>query len=235
MDGVREAARKDGKLKFNALMHHVNEARLTESFKQLKKTATVGVDKVTWHEYEQNMGSNITDRHGRIHRGAYRAKPTRRVWIPKPDGRQRPLGVASLEDTPTTTVVASANDASADDEDTLLEFASCMRDNGVEDFEDPSIGADGVPEFNLRGGGSDTDRDVVREAFEACSEHLEGLAFGPGSIDVTELADTLVEFAACMRDNGYDMPDPDLSNFGERDEANKNLFVRKVMLCFFKK
>ena len=98
MDGVREAARKDGKLKFNALMHHVNEARLTESFKQLKKTAAVGVDKVTWHEYEQNMGSNITDRHGRIHRGAYRAKPTRRVWIPKPDGRQRPLGVASLED-----------------------------------------------------------------------------------------------------------------------------------------
>ncbi len=79
MDGVREAARKDGTLKFSALMHHVNEARLTESFKQLKKTAAVGVDKVTWHEYEQNMGSNITDLHGRIHRGAYRAKPTRRV------------------------------------------------------------------------------------------------------------------------------------------------------------
>ncbi len=98
MEGVREAARKDGKLKFSALLHHVNEAGLTESFKQLKKTAAVGVDEVTWHEYEQNMGSNITDLHGRIHRGAYRAKPTRRVWMLKPDGRQRPLGVTSLED-----------------------------------------------------------------------------------------------------------------------------------------
>lgn len=96
--GVREAARKDGQLKFTALLHHVNETRLAESFKQLKKTAAVGVDKVTWHEYEQNMGSNITELHGRIHRGAYRAKPTRRVWIPKSDGRQRPLGVTSLED-----------------------------------------------------------------------------------------------------------------------------------------
>jgi hypothetical protein len=125
-------------------------------------------------------------------------------------------GVASLESTATTTVASSGNEASASDEDTLLEFASCMRDNGVEDFEDPSIGADGLPEFNLRGGGSEVDRDVMRAAFEACSDHLEGLAFGPGSVDVTELEDTLVDFAACMRDNGYDMPDPDLSKFGER-------------------
>lgn len=130
-------------------------------------------------------------------------------------------GVASLENTVATTVASSAGEASASDEDTLLEFASCMRDNGVEDFEDPSIGADGVPEFNLRGGGGgdDVDRDTVRAAFEACSEHLEGLAFGPGSVDVTELEDTLVEFAACMRDNGYDMPDPDLSSFGPGGEG----------------
>jgi len=98
LKGVRETARKDGQLKFTALLHHVNEARLSESFRQLKKTAAVGVDEVTWHEYEQNMEANITELHGRIHRGAYRAKPTRRVWIPKPDGRQRPLGVTSLED-----------------------------------------------------------------------------------------------------------------------------------------
>jgi len=96
--GVREAARKDSTLKFTALLHHVNEDCLTEAFFSLKKTAAVGVDKVTWHEYEQDPEANITDLHGRIHRGAYRAKPSRRVWIPKPDGRQRPLGVASLED-----------------------------------------------------------------------------------------------------------------------------------------
>jgi len=81
-----------------ALLHHVNEDCLTAAFFNLKKTAAVGVDKVTWHEYEQDLEAHITDLHGRIHRGAYRAKPSRRVWIPKPDGRQRPLGVASLED-----------------------------------------------------------------------------------------------------------------------------------------
>lgn len=96
--GVREAARKDGKLRFTALLHHVSEDCLTEAFFQLKKTAAVGVDGITWREYEQNLESNIRDLHRRVHRGAYRAKPSRRVWIPKPDGRQRPLGVASLED-----------------------------------------------------------------------------------------------------------------------------------------
>ncbi len=71
---------------------------LHEAFYNLKKRAAVGVDGITWHEYEQDLEANITDLHGRIHRGAYRAKPSRRVWIPKPDGRQRPLGIASLED-----------------------------------------------------------------------------------------------------------------------------------------
>jgi RNA-directed DNA polymerase len=98
LHGVREAARKDGTLKFTALLHHVNEDCLTEAFFSLKKTAAVGVDHVTWHEYERNLEAHIADLHDRIHRGAYRAKPSRRVWIPKPDGRQRPLGIASLED-----------------------------------------------------------------------------------------------------------------------------------------
>ncbi len=98
LHGVREAARKDSTLKFTALLHHVNEARLTEAFFNLKKTAAVGVDGVTWHEYERNLETNIADLHDRIHRGAYRAQPSRRAWIPKPDGRQRPLGIASLED-----------------------------------------------------------------------------------------------------------------------------------------
>lgn len=98
LHGVREAARKDSTLKFTALLHHIDEDCLTEAFFNLKKTAAVGVDGVTWKEYEPNLEANIADLHDRIHRGAYRAKPSRRVWIPKSDGRQRPLGVASLED-----------------------------------------------------------------------------------------------------------------------------------------
>ena len=96
--GVREAARRDSTLRFTALLHHVNKDCLTEAFFNLKKTAAVGVDGVTWQEYERNLGVNIADLHDRIHRGAYRAQPSRRAWIPKPDGRQRPLGIASLED-----------------------------------------------------------------------------------------------------------------------------------------
>lgn len=98
LHGVREAARKDSELKFTALLHHVNEDCLTEAFFSLKKSAAVGVDGVTWHDYEQNMEVNIADLHGRIHRGGYRALPSRRAWISKPDGRKRPLGIAALED-----------------------------------------------------------------------------------------------------------------------------------------
>ena len=96
--GVREAARKDSQLRFTNLLHHVNEDCLTEALFNLKKTAAVGVDGVTWEEYERTVEANIADLHDRMHRGAYRAKPSRRSWIPKPDGRQRPLGIASLED-----------------------------------------------------------------------------------------------------------------------------------------
>ena len=98
LHGVREAARKDSTLKFTALLHHVNEERLTDAFFDLKKTAAVGVDEVTWRQYEQNVEANIVDLHDRIHRGAYRAKPSLRAWMLKPDGRKRPLGIASLED-----------------------------------------------------------------------------------------------------------------------------------------
>jgi RNA-directed DNA polymerase len=98
LHGVREAARKDRSLRFTALLHHVNEDCLREAFFNLKKDAAVGVDGVSWYDYERNVEINMADLHGRIHRGAYRALPSRRVWIPKPDGRQRPLGIAALED-----------------------------------------------------------------------------------------------------------------------------------------
>jgi RNA-directed DNA polymerase len=96
--GVRDAARKSHDLKFTALLQHVNEELLTSSFCELKKNAAVGVDEMTWHEYERDLENRIVDLHGRVHRGGFRAKPSRRVYIEKSDGRQRPLGIASLED-----------------------------------------------------------------------------------------------------------------------------------------
>ena len=90
LQGVREAAQRDKGLRFTTLLHHVNESRLLESFYLLKKQAAPGVDRVTWGEYEEGVEARITDLHDRIHRGAYRAQPSRRVYIPKPDGRERP-------------------------------------------------------------------------------------------------------------------------------------------------
>jgi RNA-directed DNA polymerase len=98
LQGVREAAQRDKGLRFTTLLHHVNERLLLDSFYLLKRQAAPGVDRVTWDEYEEGVEARITDLHGRIHRGAYRAQPSRRVYIPKPDGRQRPLGIAALED-----------------------------------------------------------------------------------------------------------------------------------------
>jgi RNA-directed DNA polymerase len=98
LNRVREAARKDGKLRFTALLHHVTEEQLRASYQGLKKQAAPGVDGVTWEEYGSGLEARIADLHDRIHRGAYRARPSRRVWIPKADGRQRPLGIAALED-----------------------------------------------------------------------------------------------------------------------------------------
>ena len=85
-------------MKFTALLHHLTVALLRDSFYALKRKAAPGVDGVTWQEYETGLEGRLADLHSRVHRGAYRAQPSRRVYIPKPDGRQRPLGVAALED-----------------------------------------------------------------------------------------------------------------------------------------
>jgi group II intron reverse transcriptase/maturase len=98
LDRVRQAAKKDKGLRFTTLLHHVNIDRLRSSYHSLKKRAAAGVDGMTWEEYGRGLEERLADLHGRIHRGAYRAKPSRRVWIPKADGRQRPLGIAALED-----------------------------------------------------------------------------------------------------------------------------------------
>jgi RNA-directed DNA polymerase len=96
--GVREAAKKDKRVRFTALLHHVTERLLVDSFYALKKEAAPGVDRVRWGEYEQGLEDRIKDLHERVHRGSYRAQPSRRVYLLKPDGRQRPLGIAALED-----------------------------------------------------------------------------------------------------------------------------------------
>jgi len=98
LDGVREAARRDKKQKFTALLHHVTIDLLRESYFSLKRKAAPGVDGVTWEQYGEGVEEQLKGLHERIHRGAYRAQPSRRTYIPKADGRQRPLGIAALED-----------------------------------------------------------------------------------------------------------------------------------------
>jgi len=96
--GVRKAAKNNKEMKFTALLHHLTVDLLRESFYSLKRKAAPGVDGVTWQEYETGLEDRLVDLHGRVHRGAYRAMPSRRVYIEKEDGRQRPLAVPALED-----------------------------------------------------------------------------------------------------------------------------------------
>ena len=96
--GVRKAARENKEMKFTALLHHLTVDLLRESFHSLKRKAAPGVDGVTWQDYEPGLEDRLVDLHSRVHRGAYRATPSRRVYIEKADGRQRPLGVAAMED-----------------------------------------------------------------------------------------------------------------------------------------
>jgi group II intron reverse transcriptase/maturase len=96
--GVRKAAKEHQEIKFTALLHHLTVGLLRESFYALKRKAAPGVDGTTWQEYVTGLEGRLIDLHSRVHRGAFRAQPSRRVYILKDDGRQRPLGVAALED-----------------------------------------------------------------------------------------------------------------------------------------
>jgi group II intron reverse transcriptase/maturase len=95
---VREAAGKDKRLRFTALLHHVTAPLLLDSFYALKREAAPGVDGMTWKEYETDLDKRLEGLHSCVHRGTYRAQPSKRAYIPKADGRQRPLGIAALED-----------------------------------------------------------------------------------------------------------------------------------------
>jgi RNA-directed DNA polymerase len=98
LDRVRNAARRRKKDRFTALLHHVNQDTLRMAFYALKRNAAPGVDGLTWADYEADLEPRLADLHGRVHRGAYRPQPSRRTYIPKADGKQRPLAIAALED-----------------------------------------------------------------------------------------------------------------------------------------
>jgi len=98
LERIRQVARERRKERFTGLFHHIGIELLAEAFCELKADAAPGVDQLTWKDYEADLGRNLEDLHDRVQRGAYRALPSRRVYIPKPDGRQRPLAVAALED-----------------------------------------------------------------------------------------------------------------------------------------
>ena len=97
-DRIRQAAKRNPDERLVALLHHVTVPVLEEAFHSLKRDAGAGVDGVTWDMYAEGLGDRLVDLHARIHRGAYRAPPVRRVEIPKSDGGKRPVGIASLED-----------------------------------------------------------------------------------------------------------------------------------------
>jgi RNA-directed DNA polymerase len=98
LERIRKVARERKKERFTALFHHISTDLLEDAFDELKADAAPGVDRLTWRDYEADLERNLEDLHDRVQRGAYRALPSRRVYIPKPDGRQRPLAVAALED-----------------------------------------------------------------------------------------------------------------------------------------
>ena len=98
LDRIRKVAEERKKEKFTALFHHLSLDLLEQAFFELKDNAAPGVDGLTWTDYETDLERNLEDLFSRLHRGAYRAMPSRRVYIPKPDGRQRPLAIAALED-----------------------------------------------------------------------------------------------------------------------------------------
>ena len=98
LNGVRKAAKERKQERFTSLLHHLNVDLLRDSFYALKRKASPGVDGVTWQEYETGLEDRIIDLHSRVHRRTYRAQPSKRVYIPKLDGRRRPIGIAAVED-----------------------------------------------------------------------------------------------------------------------------------------
>jgi retron-type reverse transcriptase len=142
LERIRQAARQRREEKFTALFHHLSTGLLDEAFHELKEQAAPGVDGVTWRTYEAGLERNLEDLHERVQRGAYRAQPSRRVYIPKPDGRERPIAVAALEDKIVQRATATLLGAIYEEE--FLGFSYGFRpDRGAHDALDAlSVGID---------------------------------------------------------------------------------------------
>jgi len=125
LDRIRTAARQRRKERFTALFHHITTDALREAFYALRRNAAPGVDGVRWEDYEADLERNLTDLHGRVHRGAYRALPARRQYIPKADGRQRPLAIVALEDKIVQRAVATVLEAIYEED--FLDFSYGFR------------------------------------------------------------------------------------------------------------
>ena len=133
LERVRQAARQRKKERFTALLHHISIDCLRMAFFALKRDAASGVDGLTWPTYEADLDRNLTDLHERVHRGAYRALPSRRTYIPKADGKQRPLAVATV----TSNCTSAPSDFGFDGDNASLSSASwptIYRPEGQESF-----------------------------------------------------------------------------------------------------
>ncbi len=137
LDRVRKAARQRKKERFTALFHHINVDTLRTAFYALKRKAAPGVDGMTWQDYEADLEPRLRDLHKRVHSGAYRPQPSRRTYIPKADGKQRPLAIAALEDkssrvqrswcsTPSMKVTSAVSPTGfGPDEDRMMRWMPC--------------------------------------------------------------------------------------------------------------
>src|ERR1700694_5673961 len=148
LERIRQAARQRKKERFTALLHHISVDCLRMAFLALKRDAAPGVDGLTWRTYEADLDRNLTDLHERVHRGAYRALPSRRRYILKADGKQRPLAIAALEDK----IVQRATVAvlNAIYEEDFLEFSYGFRpERGAHDALDALAGGIGSRKVNF--------------------------------------------------------------------------------------
>ena len=148
LDRVRKAARERKKERFTALWRHITVDLLEEAFRELRKNASPGIDGLTWETYERDLGRRLEDLYSRVRRGAYRALPSRRVYIPKPDGRRRPLAVAALEDKIVQRATATVLNAVYEED--FLGFSYGFRPGrGAHDAMDALSGGDHGPEGEL--------------------------------------------------------------------------------------
>jgi RNA-directed DNA polymerase len=138
LERIRQTAREKKEEKFTALLHHVSTELLETAFFALEEHAAPGVDGLTWRDYEQNLEGNLADLHARVHRGAYRPLPSRRVYIPKSDGRQRPIAIAALEDKIVQRAVATVLNAIYEED--FLGFSYGFRPrHGAHDAQDALV------------------------------------------------------------------------------------------------